>query len=137
MPHHATIVTNSLRSTHTHTHARTHAHTHTYARTHTHTHARACTHTHTCTYAHACTRACTHLHAHTHTHRDVLTVTILRNQARVGHRLARAWFKNCCHDCSNMENTSYLKMMFMPINFKIHCNSNQVQQLFKVQCLTK
>ena len=56
----------------------THTHTHTHTHIHTHTH----THTHTST------------HTSTHTYRHLQTETILKNQARVGHRPVLAWFKN-------------------------------------------
>ena len=67
----------------------------------THTH----THTHTC--------------KHTHTHILIIhTGSILRNQARAGHRLASAWFKKS--DFS-------VKVNFVIINFVI---SLKVRNLF-------
>ena len=45
--------------------------------------------------------------------------------------------KNWCSGYLNVTITLYLKTKFMATMTEIHCDSNQVQQMLKVQRLTK
>ena len=51
-------------------------------------------------------------HTHKHTHTDICTKTILRNQAHASHRPACAWFKN------HFTLHTYVHLLKQPIGYK-------------------